>query len=555
MSGKRVLRWGTVRSVTAGAALALLLVAPAEANWLARGSAVLGVGYSLKRNLGEGIDLMGEALDAAVKGDVERVREIGEEIEELPGRLVRDAFPVFKVGAGVRDAVVSAGEKLKSAAGRIPRVRSEALGAMESSRERLRSVPLKVRRYYGDADEGGVDPRMALAVEEEERALFDIDAKVPDEPALAAVAATGDGDAEAGASEASGWDDVAGSEGESQAMEAVAQSSDPWAADEGGTPTSGWDAEPTSSGIRVARVEAIEDDGDDYTGALNALLSDEAAVAGGEASTRGETVTGEGGEATAGAMAGVEEPPEPSGPAEGERFRDCDDCPLMVVVPSGEFMMGSPGSEAGRDDNEGPVHRVTIAEPFAVGVYEVTFDEWEVCLSGGGCYGYRPHHWYGGRGNRPVIDLSWKIAQAYVEWLSRKTGKGYRLLSESEWEYVARAGTETAYHFGDRISRSQARFDSSGNTTVPVGSYPANAFGLHDVHGNAREWVEDCWNESYRGAPNDGSAWKSGNCELRVRRGGSMVNDPEYVRSAARFRSNAGDNYHDGGLRVARTLD
>ena len=130
MSGARVCRWGTVWSVAAGVALALLLVAPAEANWLARGSAVLGVGYSLKRNLGKGIDLMGEALDAAMHGDVERVREIGEEIEALPGRLIRDAFPVFKLGAAVRDATVSAGEKLKSAAGRIPRLRSEALGAM-----------------------------------------------------------------------------------------------------------------------------------------------------------------------------------------------------------------------------------------------------------------------------------------------------------------------------------------------------------------------------------------------------------------------------------------
>ena len=555
MSGKRVLRWGTVRSVTAGAALALLLVAPVEANWLARGSAVLGVGYSLKRNLGEGIDLMGEALDAAVKGDVERVREIGEEIEALPGRLVRDAFPVFKVGAGVRDAVVSAGEKLKSAAGRIPRVRSEALGAMESSTERLRSVPLKVRRYYGDADEGGADPRMALAVEEEERALFEADTEIPDELVLAAVAATGDGDAEARASEALGWDDVAGSEGESQAMEAVAQGSDPWAADEGGTPTSGWDAEPASSGIRVARVEVIEDDGDDYTGALNALLSDEAAVAGGEASTRGETVTGEGGEATAGAMADVEELPEPVGPAEGERFRDCDDCPLMVVVPSGEFMMGSPGSEAGRDDNEGPVHRVTIAEPFAVGVYEVTFDEWEACVSGGGCRGYRPIRG-SGWGSRPVMQVNWEDAKAYVGWLSGKTGQGYRLLSESEWEYVARAGTETAYHFGSSISPSQAqcRFTYFTNDPVPVGSFPANGFGLHDVHGNLSEWVEDCWNDSYRGAPSDGSAWASGDCDYRVVRGGSWFSHPvDVCRSAHRDRDTGRSN--TVGFRVARTLD
>ena len=301
MSRKRMQRWGSARSVTAGVALALLLVAPVEANWLARGSAVLGVGHSLKRNLGEGIDLMGEALDAAIHGDAERMREIGEEIEALPGRLVRDAFPVFKLGAAVRDATAAAGEKLKSAAGRIPRLRSEALGSMESSRERLRSVPLKVRRYYGDADEGGADPRMALAVDEEERALFGADTRTSDEPALAAepaATATGDGDAEAGASAASGWDDVVGSEEEDEAVQAVAQGSDPWAADEGGTGSSGWDEEPASGGMQVARVEvedtpsedAIEDDGGDYTSALNELLSGDAS-AGVKTSARSETVT------------------------------------------------------------------------------------------------------------------------------------------------------------------------------------------------------------------------------------------------------------------------
>ena len=275
MSGKRVQRRGTARSVTVGVALlALVLVAPVEANWLARGSGVLGVGYSLKRNLGEGIDLMGEALDAAMHGDAERMREISEEIEALPGRLIRDAFPVFKLGAAVRDATAAAGERLKSAAGRIPRLRSETLGAMASSRKRLRSVPLKVRRYYGDAGEGGADPRMALAIDEEERALFAADVTIPGEEVLAAVpasTATGDGAAEAGASAASGWDEVAGS--------------DPWAADEGESRSSGWDEEPASGGMQVAgaKVEAtsgeevVDDDGDDYTDALNALLSDDAA--------------------------------------------------------------------------------------------------------------------------------------------------------------------------------------------------------------------------------------------------------------------------------------
>ena len=296
--------------MVAGVAVALLLATtmPVEANWLARGSAVLGVGYSLKRNLGEGIDLMGEALDAAMHGDVDRMLEIGEEIEALPGRLVRDAFPVFKLGAGVRDTAVSAGEKLKSVAGHIPRLRSEALGSMESSRERLQSVTRKVRRYYGDADKGGADPRMALAVEAEERALFDATAGIPDKPVLAA-APTGDADSEAGASRALGWDDLVGSEAESQAVEGVPPGPDPWAADEGGSQSIAWDEEPASGAMEAARVEVVntpdaedvDEDGDDYTHALNALLSDDP-VAAEEASVREEQVTREPDEATAEVM-------------------------------------------------------------------------------------------------------------------------------------------------------------------------------------------------------------------------------------------------------------
>ena len=241
------------------------------------------------------------------------------------------------------------------------------------------------------------------------------------------------------------------------------------------------------------------------------------------------------------------------GPVEGERFRDCDGCPLMVVVPSGSFMMGSLSGEKGRGGSEGPRHRVTIGEPFAAGVYEVTFDEWEACVSGGGCKGYRPGAGWG-RGKRPVIRVSWKDAKAYVEWLSRKTGQGYRLLSESEWEYVARAGTETVYHFGSRISPSQANYGRNEGKTVPVGSYPSNAFGLHDVHGNVWEWVEDCWNGSYRGAPSDGSAWESGECGQRVLRGGSWILEPRSLRSADRSRTVTRGRSADLGFRIARML-
>ena len=238
----------------------------------------------------------------------------------------------------------------------------------------------------------------------------------------------------------------------------------------------------------------------------------------------------------------------------GRRQRDCAECPEMVVVPSGEFMMGSPSGEQYRYDSEGPVHRVTISEPFAVGVYEVTFDEWDACRRGGGC-SHNPHDSGRGRGNRPVIDVSWEDAQEYVGWLSRKTGAGYRLLSEAEWEYVARAGTTTAYHFGGSISPSQANYGGNEEKTVPVGSYPANGFGLHDVHGNVWEWVEDCWHDSYRSAPTDGSAWTSGgDCWLRVLRGGSWTSNPGYLRSADRNKYTATNRNINGGFRVARTL-
>ena len=242
----------------------------------------------------------------------------------------------------------------------------------------------------------------------------------------------------------------------------------------------------------------------------------------------------------------------------GYKFRDCPGCPEMVVVPAGSFMMGSP--EAGRYDDEGPVHRVTIARPFAVGVYEVTFGEWDACVAGGGCGGHRLDDWGWGRGRRPVIYVSWEDAQAYVRWLSGKTGKAYRLLSESEWEYVARAGTTTRYWWGDGIGRNRANCDGCGSRwdgkkTAPVGSFSANGFGLHDVHGNVWEWVEDCWNDSYHGAPTDGSAWTSRIfCIGRVLRGGSWGVSPRYLRSANRYWDPSGLRSYNAGFRVARTL-
>ena len=245
----------------------------------------------------------------------------------------------------------------------------------------------------------------------------------------------------------------------------------------------------------------------------------------------------------------------------GGSFQDCPECPELVVVPAGSFMMGSPEGEEGSFDDEGPLHEVRIDYPLAVGVYAVTFDEWDACVSDGGCVGYRPDDEGWGRGTRPVINVSWEDAQMYVKWLSWKTGKGYRLLSESEWEYVARAGTRTQYWWGDEIGRNRANCDGCGSRwdnerTAPVGSFSANAFGLYDVHGNVLEWVEDCWNDSYDGAPEDGSAWVSEDCDccLRVQRGGSWSFNPRSLRFANRHRNPTGIRYINVGFRVARTL-
>ena len=250
----------------------------------------------------------------------------------------------------------------------------------------------------------------------------------------------------------------------------------------------------------------------------------------------------------------------------GKRFRDCAECPELVVVPAGSFTMGSPASEDGRDDDEGPQHRVRIREPFAVGVYEVTFAEWDACVAGGACDGHRPDDESWGRGRRPVINVSWDDAQRYVGWLSRKTGQEYRLLSEAEWEYVARAGTTTPFHFGSTISTDQANYNGDftygagrkgivRGRTVAVGSFAANEFGLHDVHGNVWELVQDCWNTSYSGAPNDGSAWEKGECGRRVVRGGSWLIGPGGLRSALRSWDDSGFRFFNLGFRVARTRD
>ena len=237
----------------------------------------------------------------------------------------------------------------------------------------------------------------------------------------------------------------------------------------------------------------------------------------------------------------------------GRVFRDCPvECPEMVVVPAGIFMMGSPPDEEGRDDDEAP-HRVTVAGPFAVGKFEVTFAEWDACAAAGGCK-HQPGDQGWGRGKRPVINVSWDdITKEYLPWLSHKTGKVYRLLTEAEWEFAARSGTTTPYATGRTIKKSQAHFESDKGT-ITVGAFPPNGFGLHDMHGNVWEWVHDCWNGDYRSAPSDGSAWTAGDCGLRILRGGSWSGNARSLRAANRGGNTLGDRDLDTGFRVARTL-
>ena len=277
----------------------------------------------------------------------------------------------------------------------------------------------------------------------------------------------------------------------------------------------------------------------------------------------GPEVDGQEGEAETAATSASEAPVRstiPARPAEGERLRDCADCPEMVVVPGGTYMMGSPPHEAGRWEDEGPRHAVTIDGPFAVGRYEVTFAQWNACRRAGGC-SHAPGDAGWGRGDRPAINVSWKDAQEYVAWLSETTGKTYRLLSESEWEYAARGGTDAAYFWGSepepgRANCARCGGEWAGKKTAPAGSFAPNGFGLFDMLGNVWEWVEDCGHASYDGAPADGSAWlRAGDCRFRMLRGGSWDDAASRVRSAIRYWELAETRGDMIGFRVAATLE
>ena len=258
----------------------------------------------------------------------------------------------------------------------------------------------------------------------------------------------------------------------------------------------------------------------------------------------------------------------------------------MVVIPAGEFVMGTPATEAEREPDEFE-HTVTIAKPFALGKTEVTWDQWEACVRDGACDGAgvdaalrldfegkpNPNYKDSGRGTRPVVGLSWYDAQRYVGWLNAKTGNddAYRLASEAEWEYAARAGTQTAYPWGETLDHERGNFGRDGhelgpytggrdvwdNETAPVGSFPPNGFGLYDMYGNTFEWVEDCYLADLRQGPSDGSANKNGSCATREFRSGTFISNPHMHRSGNRIAgyvpTTRGRNYLS--FRVAKTLE
>jgi len=252
------------------------------------------------------------------------------------------------------------------------------------------------------------------------------------------------------------------------------------------------------------------------------------------------------------------------------RFQDCDQCPEMVVIPSGSFQMGSPEGELGRSTDEGPVHEVTFRRPFAIGRYEITIAQWRACVEARGC-NILPDDRRGGSDRRPVVNASWEDAQDYIRWLNRTSGKIYRLPSEAEWEYAARGGTTTPRYWGERtVACAFANvYDISGQrvhqfewphftcidanaTTAEAGDYLPNSFGLYDMLGNAWEWVQDCWNADYTSAPTNGRPNFSGDCQRRVVRGGSWKNVAWATRSAFRGWQGINDRVDANGFRVAR---
>jgi formylglycine-generating enzyme required for sulfatase activity len=240
-----------------------------------------------------------------------------------------------------------------------------------------------------------------------------------------------------------------------------------------------------------------------------------------------------------------------------DTFRECaKDCPEMILVRAGNFITGSDMNEDGRFEDEGPQHVVAI-EPFAASKFAVTFGDWDACVAAGGCPQVGDSGF--GREKRPVINVTWYQAHRYAEWFSKMTGRPYRLLTEAEWEYAARADSETAYCWGPEIGKGNANCRDCGSEwdakrTATVGAFAPNMFGFFDMAGNVWQWVQDCYNDAYYNAPTDGSAWVAGDCTLRVVRGGSWESDPDFLRSATRLRYHADYSAKSIGFRLGRTI-
>ncbi len=276
----------------------------------------------------------------------------------------------------------------------------------------------------------------------------------------------------------------------------------------------------------------------------------------------------------------------------GKVFKDCLECPDMVVIPAGTFEMGSPSSETDRNDNEGPQHRVTLAKAFALAKTEITRGQFAAFVkdsgysSGNECNVFESGKWeiksgknwrdpgYTQTDSHPMACISWDDAKTYASWLAKKSGKPYRLPSEAEWEYAARAGTRTIRYWGDDLNKACTYANVTDQTkspsglvwvkkhecddghwfSAPVESYRSNAFGLYDMIGNVWEWTQDCWNGNYSGAPSDGSAWTNGDCGQRVLRGGSWSGSPQVTRAAGRDRGGTTYRSDGSGFRLARML-
>ncbi len=256
----------------------------------------------------------------------------------------------------------------------------------------------------------------------------------------------------------------------------------------------------------------------------------------------------------------------------GNTFRDCSTCPEMVVIPPGSYMMGSNPGQDGAAKDEGPPRNVSIPKKFAVSRNEITFDDWDACVKVRRC-NHRPADEGWGRSSRPVINVTWRDALQYAEWLSQSTGVRYRLLSEAEWEYVARAGQSGSRNWQgegnacqyasvyDKVGESANTFKWKAHScsdgfpqSAPVGNFLANGFGLYDMLGNVWEWTADCWNPSYAGAPANGAARNGGDCSQRVVRGGSWGDKPQDVRFSDRFPVQARIRTSNIGFRVAREI-